>query len=82
MEAALVHVPSVISANKELDSVIKNGETGFLCTTQEEWRENLKHLIEDVALRRRIGDAAYQEVIRRYNTNSSLGDDAVKLVLE
>lgn len=82
MEAALVHVPSVISHNKELAGVIKNGETGFLCTTQEEWRENLKHLIEDVALRRRIGDAAYQEVTRRYNTNASLGDDAVKLVLE
>ena len=68
MEAALVHVPTVASRNEELERVIKNGEDGFLCRSTEEWYEVIKKLVEDKELRKQIGDAAYQRVLKEYTT--------------
>ncbi|MBS5429875.1 MAG: glycosyltransferase [Lachnospiraceae bacterium] len=68
MEAALVHVPTVASRNEELERVIKNGEDGFLCRNTEEWYEVIKKLVEDKELRKQIGEAAYQRVLKEYTT--------------
>lgn len=80
MEAALVHVPSVMSYNVELEKVIVSGKTGFLCANKEEWYTSLKMLIEDENLRRSVGDAAFQRVMERYTTNYP-DTEAVKMVL-
>lgn len=68
MEAALVHVPSVMSRNSELEKVIDSGVTGFLCSSAEEWYKTLCNLIEDGTLRRTVGDAANKRVLERYTT--------------
>lgn len=80
MEAALVHVPSIISANEELCRVIRDGENGFLCADEAQWRESLTRLIEDRQLRREMGEAAHRTVIEHYTT-AGTGKEAMKLVL-
>ena len=80
MEAALVHVPSVVSSNKELDSRINDKEDGFLCRTEEEWYNTLKLLIEDSGLRKTIGDNANKRVLSDYTTDYP-DKNAVELVI-
>ncbi|MFR5869113.1 MAG: glycosyltransferase, partial [Acutalibacteraceae bacterium] len=40
--------------------MIQHGKTGYLCRGEEQWFETLSGLIEDKALRRRIGEQAYE----------------------
>ena len=80
MEAALVHVPSILSANEEMRRVIKDGEDGILCADEQQWREGLTRLIEDGELRRTIAENAHRTVLERYTTDGT-GRAAIKLVL-
>lgn len=80
MEAALVHVPSILSANEEMRRVIKDGEDGILCADEQQWREGLTSLIEDGELRRSIAENAHRTVLERYTTDGT-GRAAIKLVL-
>lgn len=80
MEAALVHVPSIISRNPELDQVVESGKTAFLCQTEEEWYQALKQLVEDPLLRRTMGNRANLRVLERYTT-AYPDQEAVDLVL-
>ena len=70
MEAALVRVPTVASWNRELEGVIQDGVTGFLCRDGEEWEETLQKLIDNESLRSRIAEAAYERTGSRYTTMS------------
>lgn len=80
MEAAWVKVPSVMSRNRELEHVVENKKTGFLCSTKEEWTEALESLITRADLRRNMGEAAYEEVCRKYMTQNT-GAAALSFVL-
>jgi glycosyltransferase involved in cell wall biosynthesis len=53
--AGLPTVASPVGANRE---VVRNGETGLLAGTAEQWRAALQRLCADVELRRRLGAAA------------------------
>lgn len=75
MEAALVKVPSVMSRNREMELVIENGKTAWLCQTEEEWIQALENLITDEKARRAMGENAYQVVMEHYVT-SNTGKDA------
>lgn len=68
MEAALVHVPTICSYNRELAGVIEDGKTGVLCQNESDWIQQLRHLIEDKTYRILIADAAYNDVIRTHTT--------------
>jgi len=63
MAAGVVPVVADIGYNREL---IREGETGFLCRTNEEWRASLERTIKDAALRQRVATAARQDVINRF----------------
>ena len=80
MEAALVHVPSIISRNPELEKVVESGKTAFLCRTEEEWYQALRQLVEQPELRRTIGNHANLRVLERYTT-AYPDREAVDLVL-
>jgi GT2 family glycosyltransferase len=62
-EAALVEVPTVASPTGPMRRAIRDGETGFLATSPEDWYRALIALVDDAALRRRIGHAAYLDVL-------------------
>ena len=51
-------IPAIASPVGENRRVVAEGETGFLASTPEEWREALSRLASDPPLRRRMGAAA------------------------
>lgn len=75
MEAALVKVPSVMSRNKEMEYVVENGETAWLCSTKYEWIQALETLITNPDARKKMGENAHKVVMERYITQNT-GKDA------
>jgi glycosyltransferase involved in cell wall biosynthesis len=64
MAAGVVPVVSAIGYNLEL---IRQGETGFLCETPQDWNRVLSQAIEDAGLRQRVALAARAEVEQRFD---------------
>jgi glycosyltransferase involved in cell wall biosynthesis len=65
-EAALVEVPTVASPTGPLRRAIRDGETGFLAASPDDWYRALSALAGDAALRRRMAHAAYLDVVWRH----------------
>jgi glycosyltransferase involved in cell wall biosynthesis len=59
-------LPCVATATGNTPRVVVHEVTGLLVTTQDEWVEALKRLIDDPNLRRHFGQAARQVVLERY----------------
>lgn len=66
IEASCLKIPSVASDLREFSNVITHGVDGFIAATSEEWYDSLKTLVEDEALRKRMGEKAYANVQTRY----------------
>jgi glycosyltransferase involved in cell wall biosynthesis len=62
LEAGAVGVPTVASPAWAFRQAIRHGENGLLATTREEWVEALDALVRDGGLRRRLGNAARNDV--------------------
>jgi glycosyltransferase involved in cell wall biosynthesis len=67
MAAGTPTICSPVGANCE---VIRHGENGLLATTSEEWLNQLGSLIDDPALRRRLGEAGRETVEQKYSMRS------------
>lgn len=60
-------VPTICSAVGANCEVIRHGQNGFLATTPDEWLSNLQKLVDDPALRARLGQAARRTVEESYS---------------
>lgn len=58
-EAALVEACTIASPTGPFRRAIAHGRTGFLAATPDDWYLALRALLDDAALRRRVGHAAY-----------------------
>ncbi|MPV37591.1 glycosyltransferase, partial [Georgenia subflava] len=67
LEAALVETPVVASSTQPFREAVDEGRTGFLATTPQEWSAAVTALIEDAALRRRVGSQARREALLRWS---------------
>ena len=67
-EASLCGVVTMASDYGAFHDVIKDGDTGVLCKTVEDWHLKMKQLIEDDELRKKIGNNAKREVLKNYVT--------------
>lgn len=65
-EAALFAIPSVVSPTATLNEVIEDGKTGLICKDREEYVAELTRLVDDKALRQKIGVAAKRVIWARY----------------
>lgn len=65
-EYGLRKISGVYSFWEPYLSVIKEGETGFLARTEEEWVAKLSWLIESKKLRREMGEKARKDVLGNY----------------
>jgi glycosyltransferase involved in cell wall biosynthesis/SAM-dependent methyltransferase len=65
-EAALVEVCTVASPVGPMRRAIRDGETGLLADTPEEWATSLRELIDDPDRRVRMAHAAYLDVLGRF----------------
>lgn len=63
VDAALAGVCTVASPTAPFASAIQQGRSGFLAEGSEQWRSTLLRLVDDPALRRRVADAAYRQVL-------------------
>jgi len=60
-------IPAICSAVGANCDVIRHGENGLLATTREEWLACLETLIDDVALRDRLGAAGRRTIEAQYS---------------
>jgi glycosyltransferase involved in cell wall biosynthesis len=60
-------IPTVATAIGANFRVIEHGESGFLVNESEEWRSALARLLDDPALRERVGAKARDRVVSTYS---------------
>jgi glycosyltransferase involved in cell wall biosynthesis len=65
-EAMAAGVPCVATDSERNRQLIRDGDTGYLCATEQGFLEKLALLIDDAALRARMGAAARAEARRRF----------------
>ena len=68
LEASLLKIPTIASKCEEMTKVIRDGETGILCGSKEEWKKKLVQLIEDAQYRKQLGLNAQEEVMHKHTT--------------
>jgi glycosyltransferase involved in cell wall biosynthesis len=62
LEYSSLGVPGVYSRIAPYEEVVEHGQNGFLASTQGDWERHLCQLIEDQALRLRMGERAQSTV--------------------
>lgn len=62
-------IPAVCSPVGVNTSIIRDGENGFVASTEEEWVERLKRLLRSPSLRTRLGTAGRLTVEANYSTS-------------
>jgi glycosyltransferase involved in cell wall biosynthesis len=68
MSLGIPCICSPVGVNRE---IISDGKNGFLAETEEEWFNKLSLLIEDSALRKRIGFAGRATVQEKYSVEAN-----------
>jgi len=67
IEAQAAGLPAVVSNVVGNRDVVIDGETGFVCNTDQELIQKTRLLIEDVALRQKMGRAAREMAAKRFS---------------
>jgi O-antigen biosynthesis protein len=70
LEYSIARIPAIYS--KWFYTDVKNGETGFVAETKEDWIKYLELLINDATLRKNIGENAFNYVLENKNINNYL----------
>lgn len=69
VEAALVQVPTVASDVGAFHSEIQHGVTGYLCSSEADWKNVLRFLIEQPQERRKTGHRAFSHCMEHCLTS-------------
>ncbi len=69
-ESAILGIPILASPIDDYENVIRHGETGMICKTEDEWFQNLSKLIEDKNMRKQMGKNAREQVLSIYHPNN------------
>jgi len=65
-----LQIPTIMSPVGVNTEIIQDGTNGFLADTTDEWVKKISDLIDNSALRTRIGQAARKTVIEQYSVDS------------
>ncbi|RZL04269.1 MAG: glycosyltransferase [Rubrivivax sp.] len=74
IEAMMVGMPIVGLATTELVTVIRDGENGFIDTRIDRLVDAMNHLLKDPAEAKRLGDAARETALERFNIDRFVND--------
>jgi len=74
MEAASQRTPTVCSAVEPFLTSVVDGETGYIAHSEQEWVERISRLVEEEEERRRVGENAYDEVMRSWTMEQRAHD--------
>lgn len=72
-------IPAVCSPVGGSRESIRHGQNGFLAATADEWRSTLLRLVDDPALRARVGQAGRKTVEESYSASASAAAFAAAL---
>lgn len=64
-------IPAVASPVGVNTTIIDDGVNGFLCSSPEEWIHALSKLLQNVELRKQMGDQGKKNIINRYSVASN-----------
>ncbi len=67
LEAAMLGVPSIVSATATYRDILEDGQTAMLATSVEEWKEKLALLVDDADLRKKIARQAWELSRQNYS---------------
>ena len=67
-------IPCVATNVGTTPRIIRSGDNGLLAITEEDWLDGLERLIDDPALRRRLGEQARRDAVQRYSTKAIAAD--------
>jgi glycosyltransferase involved in cell wall biosynthesis len=67
-------LPSVATDVGTTPLIIRDGENGLLVRTEEEWVIALERLLDDPALRRRLGEQARRDAVAKYSVKAVAAD--------
>jgi glycosyltransferase involved in cell wall biosynthesis len=73
LEYSAMGIPTVASPLSHFRKSIRHGETGFIACDDKEWRGCLDALVDDIEVRRYLGEKARKEIEGNWNT-SLLGE--------
>ena len=62
LEYSSMQLPGCYQDIRQYKEIVKHGESGYLCSTGDDWYKSLKMLVEDSKLRRKMGLSAYKTV--------------------
>lgn len=62
LEASAAKIPGVYQRIRQYEEIIDEGKNGMLAGKASEWYKGIKKLIDDVELRRSMGEAAFKNV--------------------
>jgi len=67
-------IPCVATNVGTTPMLIRDGENGLLVRTEAEWLSALERLLDDPALRRRLGEQARKDAVANYSTQAVARD--------
>ncbi|BAU90010.1 glycosyl transferase family protein [Methylorubrum populi] len=72
LEAAMCGIPSIVSATRTYREILVDRQDALLAETVQDWTKALTTLIDDPALRRRIGDQARDKALAAYGLGAAV----------
>lgn len=80
IEAGILGIPTIASKTRTLEEIIHDEKNGVLASNMNEWRNKLKSLIENAALRKDIGETALNLVYKKYVIDKNI--DSITSLLD
>jgi SAM-dependent methyltransferase/glycosyltransferase involved in cell wall biosynthesis len=71
-EAAIVKVPTIASPTEPYKNLIKNGINGFLASSEEQWYNYLKILLNNINEYNKIKNSAYEDALKKFSPKQLL----------
>lgn len=62
LEASSAKIPGVYQNLEQYKKYITHGENGFLARTADEWYASIKELVDDIELRKSMGNSAFERI--------------------
>ncbi len=81
LEAAMMGVPSIVSATATYRDLLEDGQTAMLAASIEEWKEKLAVLVNDAELRKKIARQAWELSWQNYSM-SAQAENISNIVLQ
>ena len=62
LEMSSMKIPGIYQDIRQYKELVENGVNGYLASTESDWYNSIKDLVESVELRKQIGESAYKTV--------------------